>query len=274
MKPVHIHQIFYDEASRAAVDPRFIPLDNMANARPDWREYWPMRNFLTTQALDEDAYYGFFSPKFHAKTGLGGAAVLDFIEATDADVYVFSPYVEQASFFLNVFEHGEANHPGMLPAMQQFVTEIGLAVDLRTFVCVYANSVFSNYFVAKAAFWREWLVLGERLFALAESGQGPLAQLLNAPAKYHQQVGAVGLKVFIMERLVSLLLLFNKYQAKAYDPFALTRTPIPAGRLDHEMRIANALKLAFLQSGDERYIQSFVTYRDAVIGALSARPGI
>jgi len=73
-----------------------------------------------------------------------------------------------------------------------------------------------------------------------------------------------------MERLVSLILLFQRYSSKAYDPFALTRTPIPAAQLDHEMRIANALKVAFLDTRDFRYIQSYMRFRDSVIAALGA----
>ena len=41
-----IHQIYYSEQTRAELDPGFLPLDNSANERPDWREYWPIRRFL------------------------------------------------------------------------------------------------------------------------------------------------------------------------------------------------------------------------------------
>jgi hypothetical protein len=257
MKLHHIYQIYYDEATRASLDPQFLPLDNAKNERPDWREYWPIQTFLKSNQLDNDAYYGFFSPKFQLKTGLTGKNVGDFIDANEADVYIFSPFVEQSSFFLNVFEHGEANHPGLLGAVQQFASEIGIPVDLRSIVCDYNNSIFSNYFVAKPRFWLKWLELGEKLFAISESADGPLAATLNASTQYHQQVvGEVGLKVFMMERLATLLLISDQFSTKAYDPFTLTRTGIPASRLDHEMRIANALKIAFLSTGDGRYIES------------------
>jgi hypothetical protein len=267
-RPYQIHQIYYDAATLAGLDPAFIPLDNSRNERPDWREYWPMQSFLKSHQLDEDTYYGFFSPKFQAKTGLSGKVVTDFIEANDADVYTFSPFVEQAAFFVNVFEHGEANHPGLLDAMQEFVTQIGMAVDLRTIVCDFNTSVFSNYFLAKPKFWRKWLEIGEQLFTLCEQQQGPLATRLNAATQYHQQVGAVGLKVFMMERLVNLILIFYQFSIKAYDPFAIARSGIPASRLDHEMRIANALKATFLATGDARYIESYTRFRESVLASL------
>ena len=83
-----LYQIYYSEQSRAQLDPGFLPLDNSANERPDWREYWPIRRFLLDNPLDPQTYYGFFSPKFREKTGLDAAAVQRFIEQQDgaADV--------------------------------------------------------------------------------------------------------------------------------------------------------------------------------------------
>ena len=268
MKSLNIYQIYYDDATRAGLDPLFIPLDNADNERPDWREYWPIRTFLLNNPLDDNTYYGFFSPKFQAKTGLSGRTAVDFIEANEAEVYFFSPFVEQQAFFLNIFEHGDANHAGLMDAMQQFVSSVGIAVDLRSLVCDFNNSIFSNYFVAKAKFWRKWLELGERLFALSEAADSSLAARLNAPTDYHVQVGEVGLKVFMMERLATLMLICYQFSAKAYDPFAITRSGIPASRLDHEMRIANALKMAFLSTRDGRYIDSFARFRNSVLAGL------
>ena len=269
MKRYQIYQIYYDAVTRAGLDPVFIPLDNSKNERPDWREYWPIQSFLKGKQLDEDTLYGFFSPKFQQKTGLTGKSVIDFIEASEADVYTFSPFVEQAAFFLNVFEHGEVNHKGMLDAMQQFVNQAGMQIDLRNVVCDFTTSVFSNYFVAKPKFWRKWLEIGEQLYTLCESQSGPLANRLNAATQYHEQVGAVGLKVFMMERLVSLILIYYQFAIKAYDPFAITRSGIPVSRLDHEMRVANALKMAFLNTRDVRYIESYLRFRGSVLGTLS-----
>ncbi|HXA46508.1 MAG TPA: hypothetical protein VNW52_02675, partial [Burkholderiaceae bacterium] len=154
-------------------------------------------------------------------------------------------------------------------AMQQFVTMIGIPLDLRSVVCDFNSAVFSNYFIAKASFWRKWLELGEQLFKISEEGVGPLATSLNAKTDYHKQVGDVGLKVFMMERLATLILIYYQFSTKPFDPFAITRSGIPASRMDHEMRIANALKMAFLDIGDARYIESFGRFRNAVLAGLA-----
>ena len=41
------------------------------------------------------------------------------------------------------------------------------------------NTVFSNYFVAKPPFWKEWLAKNEILFSIAEEGNSDLAGRLN-----------------------------------------------------------------------------------------------
>jgi len=47
----HIFQIYYSNATREALDPGFVPLDNIRNERPDWREYWPIRRHLLNNSL-------------------------------------------------------------------------------------------------------------------------------------------------------------------------------------------------------------------------------
>src|SRR5271169_1128191 len=115
MHPLHIYQILNHYTSRQDLDPGFDVLDNSANERPDWFEYWPIRRFLLNESLNEDAFYGFLSPKFHHKTNLSAALVRDFIgrAAGATDVFLFSPSIHNSAYFLNVFEHGDAEHPGL-----------------------------------------------------------------------------------------------------------------------------------------------------------------
>src|ERR1700677_2014655 len=109
---VHIFQIYYSTASRKMLDPGFLPLDNLENERPDWREYWPIRNYLLRNSLVKGDYYGFLSPAFKAKTRLSSAAVFNFVEsqAGAPAVVLFSPCYDQIAFFLNQWEQGAIAH--------------------------------------------------------------------------------------------------------------------------------------------------------------------
>lgn len=73
MSAAHVYQIFYDQRSRQALDPEFLPLDNSRDARPDWFEFWPIRQYLLANTLREGDWYGFLSPRFRAKTGVDAA---------------------------------------------------------------------------------------------------------------------------------------------------------------------------------------------------------
>ena len=160
---IHLFQIAYSPESRAAIGPGFAVLDNMGNERPDRFEYWPIRRFLPNEALDDEAYYGFFSPRFSAKTGLGAAQVRDFIirHETAGNVFIFSPQPDMGTFFLNVFEQAEAFDQGMVATYQAVVTTMGLQIPVKDLIMDSRQIVFSNYFVAKPAFWRMWLQVAD-----------------------------------------------------------------------------------------------------------------
>ena len=134
MPAVHVHQILNYYTPREALDPGFLVLDNSVNERPDWYEYWPIRNFLLRQTLDENAYYGFLSPKFKHKTNLSAAQAKDFIAAAEgaADVVLFSPSIHNSAYYLTVFEHGEAEHPGLAGVARRLFERIGRPLDLET----------------------------------------------------------------------------------------------------------------------------------------------
>lgn len=114
-KKIAIYTIAYSEDLLEQKN-GFLALDNTQNERPDWREYWPIRNFLLNQQLDDECYYGFFSPRFHEKTGLGNDRVVDFINncPADTDAVVFSPQPDIGAFFPSVFAGEEQADPGFL----------------------------------------------------------------------------------------------------------------------------------------------------------------
>src|SRR6202451_3291125 len=176
MQAMHIYQILNHYTSPQELDPGFAVLDNSANERPDWFEYWPIRRFLLNEALDENTFYGFLSPKFKLKTSLSSAAVREFILAADpaVDVVLLSPSIHNSAYFLNVFEHGDSEHPGLKSVAKALFDRLELFSDLDSLVSDSRNTVHSNYFIAKPRFWRAWLKLTEQLFSIAETAGGTL----------------------------------------------------------------------------------------------------
>jgi hypothetical protein len=269
-----IHQIYYSEPTRAELDPGFLPLDNSANERPDWREYWPIRRYLLGSRLDPERYYGFFSPKFRQKTTLTATAVHDYIRRRDgrADVISFSPFFDQMAFPLNIMELAMVDHD-CRDTFAQCAALIAPQFQVNRSVMSSLDTIYCNYFVAKPRFWTRWLGKCEQLFGIAEEGLTPLGQALNRVVNY----GAVTApaKVFVIERVASLLLWSEtEWAVDTYDaallPNASTRLLEIASSPD--LLVLDALKIAYAKSGAERYLTLYGHFRDKLIQRANRGP--
>ena len=259
-----LYQIAYSDKTMAAVRAPFRPLDNLANPRADWQEYWPIRNFLLSAQLDEDRLYGFFSPRFQEKTGLDAMQLQQFVltRGPQADVITFSPQPDMGAFFLNVFEQNELFDPGFMQAAQAFVDSVGLKVDLKALIMDSRTTVFSNYIVAKPRFWRAWLDLNEKLFALCEAGEdSELRRAVLMPTNYRN----VQRKVFLMERIASLILATDSsYRIVPYNTFQCAWSATNLGQLKAEAIVSDALKTAKLVTGHDSYLLEFARIRASI----------
>jgi len=259
MHSVHTYQILNHYTSRQELDPGFGVLDNSGNERPDWYEYWPIRKFLLNEKLDESAFYGFLSPKFKLKTNLRAAQVRDFIQASApaTEVALFSPSIHNSAFFLNVFEHGNAEHPGLLKVAKDFFARLNHPQPLEDLVSDSRNTVHSNYFIAKPRFWRAWLAITEQLFAIAEIPEDPLGIQLRTPTQYRGRRD-VQMKIFLMERVATWILITDpSYATCVHDPFAarsrIYKLPVAI--------ICDALKIAYATQGRGQYKDVFLMLR-------------
>lgn len=265
---LEIFQICYSPETRKNLPSGFQPLDYMGNERADWREFWPIRKYLLTHELQDDVFYGFFSPRFNHKTGFEYAHIEAFTKRHGAsyDVLAFSPFWDMNSFFLNPFLQGELFQPGLLNVAQQFCHTVGLDVDLRRQVMHSDNTIFCNYFVATRRFWLQWLEMGELMFAAAEDPESGLYDLLNQLTYYKGE--PLTQKVFLQERLVSLVLLKSGLRAKSYDIYSLSPSVTPLNQFQEEAVQANALKhLHVSGGGDGPYLAQFERLQRRLFGA-------
>lgn len=267
----NIYQIYYDEKTKGLIDPGFLPFDNLANPRGDWREYWAIRNFFLNNSLNEDELYGFFSPAFRNKTHLSAQQVHAFIEQNPGrDVYTFSPFIQDAACYLNVFEQGNRYHPGHLEVVQAFLKDIALDIDLETFPMTFRSTVYCNYIVAKPKFWQTWFALTERIFDICEAGETELATLLVSLTIYRLPVG---MKVFLVERIASLVLALSpELSVCSYD---LRRMPWSIARyapFAEQMMMLDALKTEYIETQDAKTLGAFYALRGAILTAVDGAP--
>lgn len=266
-----IYQICYSEETFAQVPEGFLALDNRDNVRSDWREYWPMRNFLLNNHLSDDVLYGFLSPKFSSKTLLSHAGIQAFLSShyQQEDVVSFSPFWDLCAVFQNIFEQGDFFHPGLASACQAFSQEHAAGLDTTGAITHSQNTIFCNYFLAKKSFWLEWLDLGEKLFACAERNSGPLSESLNQTTSYGVQ--QLPMKIFVQERLATMVLLANaRFSCLAYSTFNTGPSTTPFNQFLNESIISDSLKISHDRTGHALYLNQFGLMRDAIISKLSA----
>lgn len=285
LKPeVQVYQIAWKPEHLVQIETGYRVLDNTANERPDWYEYWPIRRFwhqpqnaaqLRSGALDEH-FFGFFSPKFAAKTLLTHQQMSQALEqgiAEGADVVLFSPQPDMSAFFLNVFWQQELFDPGFLDLSEAFAEAAGRPVALRHLVMDSQTTVFSNYFVAKGRFWREWLGLTDLLYQWAESPQTEWQQQLSRRTKYPNGAQT---KVFLMERLASLILAHpsGAWRTHAANPWTMAWSMSQLREFPHQAVMLDALKVAMRQHGWPQYRRAYSTLVEQVRQATSRRqPG-
>ena len=268
-----VHQIFYDDATRSKLDPGFLPLNNTANERPDWYELWPIRKFLHNAVFEEGAWYGFLSTSFRAKTGLTATHVFDIVSKVGAqsDVVLFSPGWDQIAYFRNVFEQGDIFHPGLAEVSQRFLTHLGVDLDLGELVTHSLSSVFSNYVVARGAYWRRWLDLADALFDYAE---GVGADHLANGTRYRGGRG-VHMKAFVQERLSAVVLARDDFRVFAHDlsataPIGLFHDGLKT-RL--QLRRCDELKRLYCRTSEKSDLENYYALR-AAVPLARAVPGL
>ena len=269
MQRTKLYQICYSEETAANIPEGFLFLNNLANPRPDWREYWPIREFILSNKLDDDTYYGFFSPKFCSKTGLTSKDVIDFVSQGDGfyDVYTFSPFWDLTALFLNVFEQGDFFHDDLKPTARMFLEDQGLDIHVDTCVTHGQNTIFCNYMVGNLKFWMGWLDLGEKLFAKAERGVGLLAARLNRATNYGDE--KLPIKIFLMERLATVLLLNDEsIKNKSFDVFSMPSSATPFNKFRNLAIVSDALKIAYQRTGNSSYFGEFFERRSEMLSEI------
>ncbi len=269
---IQIYQIAYSPETLARVESGYQVLNNLANPRPDWHAYWPIREFLLNNDLQDDTFYGFLSPRFQEKTRLSATQVHEFVAAAanESDVVTFSPEADMGAFFLNLFEQNELFDPDFMKASQNFFDEIGYPVDLKNLIMNSQQVVTSNYFIARREFWQSWLELNEQIFRICEDTDSPLNRSLTTATS---SGNGVQRKVFLSERIASLLLANNPdWRVRACNPFNFTWSTSGLHRYPHEAVLSDALKIAARETGYPQYMSAYTKVRECLGKPASTAP--
>ena len=184
--------------------------------------------------------------------------MIRFIEkqSPETDLIGFSPYFDGNAFFVNIFEQGSFNYPGLNETFKAAVLHFlpglnfdGLATDSR-------SNIFCNYFAAKPRFWREWLKICNAIFDISEANDSDLGKMLNSDIFYNGHPAPS--KVFLIERIATLLLATDqKWKAVHYNPMELPLSNSLISAYPKDLLILDSLKIAFNQTGLPQYLSLF-----------------
>ncbi|MCB0187270.1 MAG: hypothetical protein KDE31_23545 [Caldilineaceae bacterium] len=259
-----IRQIFYDAATREQLDSGFIPLDNSANERPDWYEFWVIKNYLERNALESDTWYGFLSPKFQDKTGMDSNVLLSFLDACETsghDVFMAPAHWHDNVMFQNPYLQAEVGgHTGIVPLAQRFFDHAGLSIDIESSVAHSENFTFCNYVIAKPAYWRAWLRLAQIFFDVTEHDSSPLGADLRNNTSY-MVTRSAPIKTFIQERFPYIIVQQEKMKSRSPGPGLIPALIAQRGAIDINtlslLDSCNLMKIFYSQTDCQDYLQAF-----------------
>ncbi len=215
---IKIRQSYHKKEQVYLLDNSFIPMDNTTNRNPELREY---RFFLDhyNEGLHKEAdYTGIVSWKFNQKTKTEGRVFIDFIKNNPGyHVYFINPYPHEVYLFKNVWLQGEACHPGLIEFVQSIMTRLNYDINLRGIETSHDTALYCNFWVGNAYFWDEYMKFTQPIFRhLLTNLSDEEKRFINQPADKARDSTATYLS-FIMERLFSTLLVYNKtLKALAY----------------------------------------------------------
>lgn len=262
MSAIHIYQIYYNEQTQAQLDPGFIPLDNTANERPEWYEFWVIKSFLEQNTLADDAFYGFLSPKFFDKTRLTAQQLKALMvpHQANTDVFLLASAWSQLAYFQNPFEQGEFWHPGIFNLSQQLVDALGLGIRLDQMVTSSHNFAFCNYIVARKSYWLAWKQLADAFFDLVETRQDALGEVLRGQTSYVSKWAPM--RAFVQERLPAIVLQQNRYRTCALDDaehFYIARNVFRSFGVYERatLQMCNLLKYRYYLDGNPEHLRSY-----------------
>lgn len=195
---IAIHQIYFDPAQEASLEPAFIPLPNLDNPYPQRREFYLFERFYQNQGHAEAELSGLVSHKFRQKTQVTGEAFINWIQDNPGyDAYFINPFPQTVYWFFNIWEQGEKSHRGILPLAQEVFDALGYGIDLPSFPRTdLQTTCFSNFWVATPTFWDDFMAFALPVYRYmtAEAHAGRFFQ-----STYHDSEAEIF--PFIIERL-------------------------------------------------------------------------
>jgi hypothetical protein len=221
---------------------------------------------------DKNRLYGFVPHDFEEMAGLGVENLmprLSKIPKNTSVVGITLPADDHA-FFLNVFEKPGVFDPEFIALSEKFFSLAGIEIQLTSAVMDARQSIVSPLFLARPAFWLQWLTIAEQLYDLMHTDISTIsddaASLRAALAKNGGDEKNRSRAILLLERLAAVNLLRNpKLHAVSLSSFEDVAASSNAYSLANAVVVSNALKLAMRETGQQMYGAAFAVQREQLL---------
>lgn len=212
---VNLYQAFYADEHRKHLSSvvKAVNISGILNNKT--REYELFKKIYKNHENKKDAW-GLISWKFDLKNVIKVEEFYQFASeqiGAGADCVFINPMIGNEAIFKNVWEQGLLAHKEMKKIVDYFQLRYGEKING---VMGSENFAFCNYFIAKPAFWEKYFDFIDKemsdLYLMAQV-DNELVKSVDGAAHYSRDAD-VSMNPFIIERLFSLFVSFNKNKFK------------------------------------------------------------
>jgi hypothetical protein len=245
------YTITYDESTRKNIKSGFLELDN-SKGPGAFREAYPILKFLSENSFNDDEWLGFFSPKLYEKTGITYEDIKNIATQAEkgSEVCLLTGQWESAAMWLNVWVQGEAYHHGLMDISQRLAKKAGYNTILQSAVTCLDTAVFSNFFIAKPIFWREWSRVVQLYFDMVLNDSS-LASFLVP-----YQKSLLPIHPFVLERVASMVLLNKNLNTQNDERVLHKKIPLES-ILGNNLIVIDRYKKLFQKSKNPVWIECY-----------------
>lgn len=219
--------IFYDERTAGLIPDGFAGLSNTNPDRPDLFEIEPILKYLGKHEINDNDYYGFFSPRIFEKTGLSHGDIREITnsEIEKSDIVSLSSGPIYLSNFNNPVIQADRSHGDFANRFNALFSRIDPNNSLNCRQFSHSDVpqqyfLLSHYFIARGSFWRIWADYIASALS-EESHDENLRSMLGESCRYPDRDGNYTYMIFVLERLAGLIAF--SYRLRIYEAFLTKR---------------------------------------------------
>lgn len=257
-----IFQICFEPRQIDLVEPPLTPFDNIANERPELREYWSFTKAIDNGSTKDLDAWGFLGPRWEAKLKYSANQIKQSIdENPENDVWIFNHARAVNALTYNVWEQGEFFHKGLRKVAEEVLTIAGFnSSAVNAFMTEY-NTCYCSYFVARKEFWEDYIDFLSRIIVAIDSLSDDVKEIYNSSANYARD-NNLNMFPFLIERLFSTFLVLRNEKYKVYaKPYDYSVYDSQVGEFTKVLHSLNVLKNHVVEQDSEILFNSWNAIR-------------